>query len=367
MTILLVSHTSALDGAERSLAALAQHLQQQQRPCHLLCPEPGPLADLLQAQQIPVTYFKLPRPQRDLPHLLQFIILWPWVVLRLALWLRRQPVSVVYNNTIDSLYAPFSARLAGVPLLWHIREVKPNKPAFRRPFTWLLRYLPQQALFNSQATLQAYAPRPYAHWQIIYNGVPIPPLPAPKPPDQPIVVGWAGQFVPHKRPEQFLQAFALAQQQWPPHLPPLQAVMAGDGPLLPTIQQQIQQAQLQQQLRTVGYLADMTAFYQQIDLFVLTSALEPFGRVVAEAMAAARPVIASHVGGVPELLSADCGFLLPADDVQAFADKIIWLASHAEQRRQLGQNGRERIRQHFSQAQYAQKIMELLTDAHTNR
>lgn len=357
MTILLVSHTSALDGAERSLAALAEHLHQQQRPCHLLCPNPGPLADRLAAQQIPVTYFDMPRPQRAPKQLVRFLLLWPIVVLRLAIWLRQQRITVIYNNTIDGLYAPFAARLARLPLVWHVREVKPQKVAWRRPFTWLLRFLPHRTLFNSQATLHAYSPRPYAHWQTLYNGVPLPTLPT-DPGNEPPLVGWAGQFVGHKQPALFVHAFALAHKQ----LPTLTAVMAGDGPLRPAIQQHIEQFQLQDQIRLTGYMADMAPFYQQIGLLVLTSSQEPFGRVVAEAMAASRPVIASDVGGVSELLSDECGFLLPPDDVHAFAEQIVRLATDAPLRHRLGANGRERIRRHFSQTQYAETLTSILID-----
>lgn len=362
MTILLVSHTAVLNGAERSLLALALGLHQQQILCRVLCPEYGPLPEVLHSHQIPVDYTKLPRPQRDWVHLLIFIIMWPFVVLRLGWWLRKNHIAAVYNNTIDGLYAPFAAKLVGIPCVWHIREVKPQNETWRRPFTWMLCYLPQNTIFNSTATMHAYSCHPLAHWQVIYNGVPIPEAPPAHAPDQPVVVGFAGQFVSHKRPAVFLQAIAQAKVR----LPALQAVMAGNGPIWSEIQELARQWQLVDSVKMPGYLDDMSVFYGQIDIFVLTSEKEPFGRVVAEALAAGCPVIASRVGGIPEVMDESCGFLIDPDDVSAFADKIILLANDQPLRHRMGMAGRCHIIRHFSEEQYCRQLTAVLINGIQN-
>lgn len=356
MTILLVSHTAALDGAERSLLTLAVCLRKQQIPCQVLCPEAGPLPESLRSHQIPVCYTRLPRLQRGILHMLKVAIMWPFVVLRLGWWLRKNHISAVYNNTIDGLYAPFAAKLAKLPCVWHIREVKPHTEIWRRPFTWMLHYLPQHTIFNSQATMRAYRQQPPDHWQVIYNGIPIPDEPLTRPPEQPITVGFAGQFVSHKRPTLFLQAFALAKRQ----IPGLQAMMAGDGPLWSEIQELVEHWQLTDSVKMPGYLDQMSAFYTQIDIFVLTSEKEPFGRVVAEALAAGCPVIASRVDGVPEVVDESCGFLIEPNQVKAFADKIVLLAKDQPLRQRLGMAGRNRVIQHFSEGQYCRQLTTLL-------
>jgi glycosyltransferase involved in cell wall biosynthesis len=359
MTILLVSHTSALDGAERSLAALARYLQRHHFNLSVMCPGPGSLPTWLDSHQIPLVYYKLPRPQRKVKHLLAFLFLWPLVVLRLSWWLRQNQVSMVYNNTIDGLYAPFAAKLAGVPCVWHVREVKPQRGGWRRPFTWMLRYLPQHTLFNSQDTMKAYAPQTIPrHWQVIYNGVEIPNKIPSRPPAKTVVVGFAGQFVSHKRPEFFLHIVAQAKEK----VPSLQAIMVGEGHLLPEVKKLASSLKLADSVQIKGYIDDMASFYRQIDIFVLTSEQEPFGRVVAEAMAMGCPIIASCVGGVPEVVTEDCGFLVDPEDMNAFADKVVLLAKDEALRHRLGSMGQARVRQFFSEEENCQKIMALLVN-----
>lgn len=356
MTILLISHTSALDGAERSLAALASCLHKQQMNCLVMCPEPGPLPEALNANQIPISFARLPRPQRDLKHLLIFVVMWPFVVIWLGWWLRKNHISVVYNNTIDGLYAPFAAKLAGVRCIWHIREVKPQSQTKRRPFTWMLHHLPQHTVFNSYATMKAYAYPSPAHWHVIYNGIPIPHDSVTRPQAQAVTVGFAGQFVRHKRPDFFLQAFAQAKKQ----VPALQAVMAGDGDLATEIRELINRLKLTDSVTMIGYATNMAAYYAMVDIFMLTSEREPFGRVLAEAMAAGCPVIASRVDGVPELVDDTCGFLVDPTDINSFVDKMVLLANDRHLRQRLGAAGKNRITTDFSEEQCCRNLTRLL-------
>jgi glycosyltransferase involved in cell wall biosynthesis len=86
-----------------------------------------------------------------------------------------------------------------------------------------------------------------------------------------------------------------------------------------------------------------------LDAFAMPSIWEGFGLVLLEAMAAARPIVASAVATIPEVvLDAETGLLVPAGDPLALAEALAQLASNPELARQYGERGRQRLQQLFS-------------------
>jgi glycosyltransferase involved in cell wall biosynthesis len=98
-----------------------------------------------------------------------------------------------------------------------------------------------------------------------------------------------------------------------------------------------------------GHRDDVDLLMAALDVCVLPSLDEPLGMAVLEAMAAGLPVVASDVGGLPECLGhGETGTLVPPADAGALADAIIPLLRNPRRRRKLGENGRKRVREHFS-------------------
>jgi len=95
------------------------------------------------------------------------------------------------------------------------------------------------------------------------------------------------------------------------------------------------------------------------DIGVLTSTKEGLPNAVMEYMACGKPVVTTDVGGCSELVvDGETGFLIPSGDVNAFAEKVLWLLNRAERAREMGQNGRDRILEHFSM----EKMVSLTTE-----
>jgi glycosyltransferase involved in cell wall biosynthesis len=356
MTFLLISHTSDMNGAERSLLDLAVSIAARE-DLLVLCPDEGPLTQCLWAQNVPVMTMTLPRPQIGLLNLLSFVVLWFPTVWRLKKLIVGRQITVVYNNTIDGLYGPFAAQLAQVPCVWHIREVSRSTLA-HKILSWLLSWLPDRVVFNSQATMRAYSTEPPAHWQVIYNGIAISDIVPHKCVDgKPIVVGFVGQMVELKRPEVFLQAVALSQKS----VPGLRGMMAGDGKLLVEMKTLAKSLGIADQVGILGFVSSMAYFYAQLDMLVLPSERESFGRVLIEAMAACCPVIASHVDGVPEVVEDGVsGYLVSPGDVDAFTEKIVSLALDPELRMRMGTAGRQRVLENFTLERYRENLTTVL-------
>lgn len=124
--------------------------------------------------------------------------------------------------------------------------------------------------------------------------------------------------------------------------------IVGDGPLRADLEARAGTLGLTGRVRFLGVRHDIPALLRAADVFVLSSAWEGFGLVVAEAMATETPVVATNCGGVKEVVG-DCGYLVPPCDSKALAIAMIEAASLSDvQVKAMGQRARQRIVARFS-------------------
>ena len=177
---------------------------------------------------------------------------------------------------------------------------------------------------------------------VVYNGIDLSSFadPKPYPHPRPYILG-IGRHVPQKGFDVLLQAFAQAEQT--SH----DLLLAGDGPERTVLEQLTAELCLGDRVRFVGR-ADRplaVSLFQGCSFFVLPSRLEPQGIVNLEAMAAGKAVLASRVGGVPEIVQEnETGLLFPAEDVPALAQALTRLAADDALRQTLGTAGRKRAK-----------------------
>jgi glycosyltransferase involved in cell wall biosynthesis len=109
-----------------------------------------------------------------------------------------------------------------------------------------------------------------------------------------------------------------------------------------------------------GYREDVPALLAGCDVFCLPSSAEGLPLVVLEAMAAGKPVVATAVGGVPELvIHGETGLLVPAGDLDALRRALADLLADPERARRLGKAGRERVRESFTAAAASDRILKI--------
>jgi len=360
MKILLVSHSSKLYGAERSLLDLAEGLVRTGHDISAVCPGPGPLAQELQKTGIPVFHRPLPGiGGGGMGELLRFFLLLPGAVFRFARWIRSSGFDVVYSNTINAVHSPLAARLAGVRSVWHIREVKPGRAFLARIGGVIINLLSTDAVFNSYATMRAFRSKPPASWHVIYNGVELPQKShSDRSHTLSFLIGYAGQMTEHKKPERFLHVFSQVKTREND----VRGIMAGDGWMLPGLSSLAESLGIANEITFAGFLSDLEDFYSTIDVLVLTSERESFGRVIMEAMRHGRAVVAAAVDGVPELVEdGKTGYLVPAGDIKAYSQKILSLINDPENCRRMGEAGRRRVSEYFSKSRYQQEMIRILT------
>jgi glycosyltransferase involved in cell wall biosynthesis len=109
-----------------------------------------------------------------------------------------------------------------------------------------------------------------------------------------------------------------------------------------------------------GFVRDVPSMMRTLDIAVSASHEEPFGRSVLEAMACQIPVVATRVGGVPEVVDDGVtGTLVPARDPQALADAVWALAGDAERRQRMGVAGRDRATRLFGVSAHVEQVVGL--------
>jgi glycosyltransferase involved in cell wall biosynthesis len=114
--------------------------------------------------------------------------------------------------------------------------------------------------------------------------------------------------------------------------------------------------------------ADLRGIFHKADIFALPTYGDAFPQVVLEAMAAGLPVVASSVGGIPEMVEHDqTGLVVPAGDIDRLAAAVESLLDDRDRRRLMGQLGHERAREHFDIARNGRRLMEILIAAREGR
>ena len=123
----------------------------------------------------------------------------------------------------------------------------------------------------------------------------------------------------------------------------------GDGPLKDKLKEKSEKLKVTDRLIFAGFRTDIKAILSTIDLLVVPSLLEGFPMVTLEAMAMAKPVIATNIDGITEqIITGQDGILVPPKDNGALARAIIKVLNDRESAKRMGLAAREKVEKHFS-------------------
>lgn len=172
-----------------------------------------------------------------------------------------------------------------------------------------------------------------------------------------IVFGTIGRLTDTKGHAYLLDAFASL----PGNMPQARLIIIGDGKLRDELQQKARILGISSRVIFSGYREDARALLRGLDIFVFPSLAEGLGVALIEAMASGLPVIASDVGGIPEVTgSVNCGRLVPPGDPASLASAMQGIARlDSDQRRVLGENGRMRVMSNFTNDRMSEKLAEV--------
>ncbi len=170
------------------------------------------------------------------------------------------------------------------------------------------------------------------------------------------IVGAAGRFSREKNFALFAEAAARVAAK----RPDVGFVLFGDGPLRPALTEQVARLGLADRFIFAGFRTDLDKFLPHLDLAVLSSTTEGLPVILLEVFAAGVPMVATAVGGVPEVLEdGRSGYLVPSGDAAAVARRILDALRDDDARGAMGRHAQEHVRRHFSFAEQARHYHEL--------
>jgi glycosyltransferase involved in cell wall biosynthesis len=163
--------------------------------------------------------------------------------------------------------------------------------------------------------------------------------------DESFTVGWVGRMTGVKRTSDVLLAFKRLRERG------VDAVlcMIGDGPERGQLERRAHELGIMKRTLFLGYQEQVAPYYAALDAMILPSGNEGTPVSAIEALAAGRPVVATRVGGLPDVVrEGEDGFLVSPGDVDELADRLERLAADEELRRRMGEAGRERVLPRYS-------------------
>lgn len=173
-----------------------------------------------------------------------------------------------------------------------------------------------------------------------------------------LLVGIVGRLVPIKNHKMFLSAVRKIIDRTPGR--DLKFLIIGDGELRRHLEEEVGRMGLKGDIIFTGWIRDIAKAYADLDVIVLTSLNEGTPVSLIEAMASARPVVATSVGGVVDIVvDGKNGFLVGSNDADLFADKVSALLGDRDKRRELGSRGREFVRNAFQKDRLIEETEEL--------
>jgi glycosyltransferase involved in cell wall biosynthesis len=281
-----------------------------------------------------------------------------------------QLVSLIYKEAPDLLHANtnFTSEYSGVLSLWtkipaigHIRDIEP----LGRMGRWMIRQN-AKVIAISDAVKQYLISECIPEHQIVrvYDGVDLRQYQPPQPisPNNSVIVGLIGQIGERKGHLYLLEAARRLLQTHPE----VRFWIVGKEPAhskehyTEQLYRYVEENHLESHVKFWGFRTDIPDILSRLDILVLPSLQEPFGKIVIEAMAMEKPVVASKVGGVPEIvMDGKTGLLIPPGDSDAICQALQQLIEDREKREQMGREGRKRVEQMFSLEKHVHKIQQV--------
>lgn len=180
--------------------------------------------------------------------------------------------------------------------------------------------------------------------------------------DRPLIFCAARNMDATKGIDVLAEAAAIMLKEWPngetvgkPHF-----FVAGSGPEKSIIEDYVRGEGIEKDFKIVGYAPLVAPWYAASDIVIMPSRIEAAAVVALEAMALNKPVIASNVGGIPEVVvDGETGILVDPDSPQALAEQIRYLITQPELAKQMGEAGGRRVREHFSEKQMVASYIDL--------
>jgi glycosyltransferase involved in cell wall biosynthesis len=340
----------SVGGAERFLLGLAERLDRRRFEMHICC------LNVLRNNALQHEFERLGLPLHvigtkrlyDLPS-----------ILAVARYVREHKIDMIHTQLTNAdIVGRIVGRALGRPVISTLQNELRDYNRFRFIHRWLNRFTARYCGPELIAVSDRIGEQFMQAWQIpadrmhtIYNAVPMEEylaIPADIPQhadgDGPIITN-VGRLSTQKAQNNLLAAAQLVLAQ----RPDARFMIVGQGRLDQPLKEQAQRLGIAERVTFTGLRLDIPAILAQSDIFTLSSLWEGLPLTAIEAMAAARPVVLTDVGGNRELVQSGVnGLIVPPGDVEALAEALLTLLNDEQRRVRMGRAARQRVQHDFS-------------------
>ena len=353
--ILYLSHCgSSIGGGEKQLSYLVTNIDQERYQPLVVCPDDGVFAEQLRRAAIPTVILDLP-PWRKVKSL----IARRGAAKKLVALAKTHNTQLIHTS--DSWFNPYLCHVRErlkIPVISHVRTLLTRFQVRKYRFDQMDKII---AISKESKTPLLQAGIDAQKIDIILNCVDLSafqPAPGPRH-SREYVVGIVGRIEPFKRQKAFAEIAAKVTAQ----NRKVKFHIIGEALDTPehrtyerAVHQLVAKYQLQEVVHFTGHRTDMPKAMQELDLLVTLSA----GSVIAEAMAAGKPVIGTPVGSTAEMIvHGVTGYVVQSESMEEIANKIVALASDPTQNRRMGQRARKHAEEAFGVETHIQKVEDI--------
>ncbi len=378
MKVLFYNHTGQVSGAERVLLLILARLNRARFELTLLCPSTGQLQKEARTLNVPCANVDQlnARFTWKLAALIRYFSSFVATMSQVRARVREQRPELIHANSVRAGLVISAATLGlGIPIVWHVHDLLPQHPLSTgiRLFTLLLPPVRIVVVANAAAErfkgklLRQFPKR--VEFAIVYNAVEPTKLNSSttsgsvrkelrlRHSDR--LIGIVGNLSPVKGQLELIRAFAKARQR----IPNLALLLVGsalfnrgDG-YQKVLSAEVRALRLDHCVRFLGQRNDVPAIMGLLDLLVMNSRSEAFPLVALEGMAAGVPVLATAVGGLPELVTHEkSGWLVPFGDEEKLIDGISSLLERRDLSAQLALHARQHVTRNFPVHKFIARI-----------
>ncbi|MDD2689802.1 MAG: glycosyltransferase family 4 protein [Candidatus Omnitrophica bacterium] len=368
--ILILHEAAEISGAENSLIGLAKNIDRSKFNPIFILPKAGPFFIELKKLGIEVYANRFPRIRRGLGVFA--------AVKKLRHIIKEKDIRLIHSNSIRThMYGAIIAKLSHIPVIWHQRNliskeiIDPDR---------LLSFIPDKIICNSFAVARRFLKKGNLpdKVKVIYNGVDVQKFNPQVNPDSvrqefgiktdEVVVGIVSRFHPVKGYKDFFNAAKIMLHDMPlatnlRFLVAGGAVFKEDKYMEKALRGMVINLGLEEKIIFTGVREDMPQVYAAIDIFVFTSHLEACARVILEAMASAKPIVAVNAAGTPELIeNGISGFLVEPRNPGSIAEKTTFFINNKAAAKKIGEEARRIVEEKFSIKKNAEEIQKVYSE-----
>ncbi len=330
-------------GGQLSLYHLIKRLNRKKFKPQVILPEKGEFYEMLKELGIKIHLVKMREIRKgNIADIMK-------TSFDIAKIIKKEKVSLIHvNSSRSAIYCGIAAKITRIPLITHIRVIQ-KEPLY----DWVIAFLSTKIIAISKAVRKRFDYLSDKKVKIIYNGIDVNEF---KPGGEKrlkrelnlkdeFLLASVGNLNPYKGHDYVIMAFKEVKAK----IKKVKLVICGEGEQKSYLMRLSKRLGLSQDVIFLGRRQDIVDVMDSIDVFLISSFSEPFGRVICEAMACEKPVVGVKAGAIPEIVKdGKTGILCKPKDIKEFAEAIIRLLKDEKLRKEMGKKGRERVEKFFT-------------------